>query len=158
MEVNARLQVEHPVSEFITGTDIVRQQILAAGWGRIELDPREIQLSGWAMECRINALTPGRVTRLEIPGGPGVRFDSCLYAGCVIPPYYDSMAAKLIVHGTDRSRALARMRRALDELIIEGIETNKAEQQRIIASPQFRSGDFGTSFYSTLTKEAEDAL
>ena len=158
MEVNARLQVEHPVSEFVTGTDIVRQQILAAGWGRIEPNPGEAQLSGWALECRINALTPGRVTRLEIPGGPGVRFDSCLYTGCTIPPYYDSMAAKLIVHGPDRRRALARMQRALDELIIEGIETNKAEQQRIIASPRFRSGDFGTSFYSTMIKEAEDAL
>ncbi|MDR2021187.1 MAG: ATP-grasp domain-containing protein [Treponema sp.] len=158
MEVNARLQVEHPVSEFITGVDIVRQQILAAGRGCIEPDSGEAQLSGWALECRINALTPGRITRLEVPGGPGVRFDSCLYAGCTIPPYYDSMAAKLIVHGPDRLRALTRMQRALEELVIEGIETNKAEQQRIIASPRFRSGNFGTSLYNTLIKEAEDAL
>ncbi|MDR2186002.1 MAG: acetyl-CoA carboxylase biotin carboxylase subunit [Treponema sp.] len=158
MEVNARLQVEHPVSEFITGTDIVRQQILAAGWGRIELEPGAVQLSGWALECRINALTPGRVTRLEVPGGPGVRFDSFLYTGCTIPPYYDSMAAKLIVHGPDRRGALARMQRALGELVIDGVTTNKAEQQRIIASPQFRSGDFGTSLYSTMIKEAEDAV
>ncbi|MDR1375173.1 MAG: ATP-grasp domain-containing protein, partial [Treponema sp.] len=158
MEVNARLQVEHPVSEFITGVDIVRQQILAAGRGYMELDPGAVRRSGWAIECRINALTPGRITRLEVPGGPGVRFDSCLYAGYTVPPYYDSMAAKLIVHGPDRLRAMARMQRALDELVIEGIETNKAEQRRIVASPQFRSGDFGTSFYNTMIKEAEDAL
>jgi acetyl-CoA carboxylase biotin carboxylase subunit len=162
MEVNARLQVEHPVSELVSGIDIVRQQILAASGG-LELEPEEVRLSGWAMECRINALTPGTVTRLEVPGGPGVRFDSCLYTGYKIPPHYDSMVAKLIVHESDRPRAIARMRRALDELIIEGIKTNRDEQRRIMGDPLFRSGDFGTSYYgetigTSLTQEAQHAL
>jgi acetyl-CoA carboxylase biotin carboxylase subunit len=155
MEVNARLQVEHPVSEFITGTDIVGQQILACTEGRIGINPEEVRLSGWAMECRINALSPGKVTRLEVPGGPGVRFDSFLYTGCTVPPHYDSMVAKLIVHGPDREGALARMNRALEELIIEGIQTNRAQQRWIIKHPQFRSGEFGTSYYNEIAKEVE---
>jgi acetyl-CoA carboxylase biotin carboxylase subunit len=156
MEVNARLQVEHPVSEFITGTDIVRQQILASSGGGLELDPREIRLNGWAIECRINVLSPGTVTRLEVPGGPGVRFDSSLYAGCTVPPYYDAMAAKLIAHGENRQRALARIERALDELIVEGVRTNQDQQRRIIREAQFRSGSFGTSYYAEMVKEIED--
>ncbi|MDR1949775.1 MAG: ATP-grasp domain-containing protein, partial [Spirochaetaceae bacterium] len=120
MEVNARVQVEHPVSELITGTDIIRQQILACTEGRLELDPEKITIDGWALECRINALSPGIVSRLDIPGGPGVRFDSFLYTGCPVSPYYDSMVAKLIVHGPNREQALARMDRALGELYIEG--------------------------------------
>jgi acetyl-CoA carboxylase biotin carboxylase subunit len=157
MEVNARLQVEHPVSECVSGVDIVRQQILAAGEGRMEIDPASINLNGWAMECRINALSPGTVSRLEIPGGPGVRFDSCLCTGCAVSPYYDSMVAKLIAHGPDRIRTLNRMSRALEELIIGGIETNTAAQRRIIMDPHFRSGDFGTSYYAQTVKEAEYA-
>jgi acetyl-CoA carboxylase biotin carboxylase subunit len=156
MEINARLQVEHPVSEFITGTDIVGQQILACTEGRIGINPEEVRLSGWAMECRINALSPGRVTRLDIPGGPGVRFDSFLYTGCTVPPYYDSMIAKLIVHGADREGALARMDRALGELAIGGIETNQARQRWIIRNPQFRSGVFGTSYYNEIEREVEN--
>ncbi|MDL2229667.1 acetyl-CoA carboxylase biotin carboxylase subunit [Treponema sp. OttesenSCG-928-L16] len=155
MEVNARVQVEHPVSEFITDTDIIRQQILACTEGRIEIDPDAVRLTGWAIECRINALTPGKITRLDVPGGPGVRFDSFLYTGCSVPPHYDSMVAKLIVHAPDRAQALARMDRALFELSIEGIKTNKTQQQFIIRHPKFRSGDFGTSYYSEIAKEAE---
>ncbi|MDR1352274.1 MAG: ATP-grasp domain-containing protein, partial [Treponema sp.] len=113
MEVNARLQVEHPVSEFVTGADIVREQIFACTAGHIGLDPGKVSLNGWAIECRINALSPGTITRLEIPGGPGVRFDSFLYQGCTVPPFYDSMIAKLIVHDSTRDRAIARMGRAL---------------------------------------------
>jgi acetyl-CoA carboxylase biotin carboxylase subunit len=157
MEVNARIQVEHPVSELVTGTDIIRQQILACTEGRMEIKPTALRLQGWAMECRINALSPGTVTRLEVPGGPGVRFDSFLYSGCKITPHYDSMAAKLIVHSADREQALARMNRALDELVIEGIKTNKDQQKYIINHAVFRSGHFGTSYYEKIAKEAEDA-
>jgi acetyl-CoA carboxylase biotin carboxylase subunit len=155
MEVNARVQVEHPVSEFVTGTDIIRQQILACVEGRMETGSGPVPLSGWAMECRINAAGPGKITRLDIPGGPGVRFDSFLYSGCSVPPHYDSMVAKLIVHGTDREHALARMNRALGELMIEGITTNKARQQWIINDKVFRSGVFGTSYYRTIAGEME---
>jgi acetyl-CoA carboxylase biotin carboxylase subunit len=150
MEVNARVQVEHPVSEFVTGIDIIRQQILACTEGRMEIANGPVPLSGWAMECRINAAGPGKITRLDIPGGPGVRFDSFLYSGCSVPPHYDSMVAKLIVHGTDREHALARMNRALGELMIEGIRTNKARQQGIINDKVFRSGAFGTSYYESV--------
>jgi acetyl-CoA carboxylase biotin carboxylase subunit len=158
MEVNARVQVEHPVSEFVTDTDIIRQQILACTEGRMEIAGGELPISGWSIECRINALSPGKITRLEVPGGPGVRFDSFLYNGCTVPPYYDSMAAKLIVHGKDRDKALARMSRALEELRIEGIKTNHARQQWIIKHDTFRSGRFGTSFYGEIAGELENAF
>ncbi|MCL2720764.1 MAG: acetyl-CoA carboxylase biotin carboxylase subunit [Treponema sp.] len=156
MEVNARVQVEHPVSEYVTGVDIIRQQILACTEGRMEINPNAISLNGWSIECRINALTPGAITRLEIPGGIGVRFDSFLYNGCFVPPHYDSMVAKLIVHGTDRNHALARMDRVLRELVIEGIKTNIERQIFIINHNVFRSGDFGTSWYAQIEKEVEN--
>jgi acetyl-CoA carboxylase biotin carboxylase subunit len=158
MEINARVQVEHPVSEFVTDTDIIRQQILACTEGRMEIEGGELPLNGWAIECRINAFSPGKITRLEVPGGPGVRFDSFLYNGCTVPPHYDSMVAKLIVHGKNRDRALERMSRALGELRIEGIKTNQAQQQYIIKHNTFRSGRFGTSFYNEIAKELENAL
>jgi acetyl-CoA carboxylase biotin carboxylase subunit len=158
MEVNARIQVEHPVSEAVTDTDIIRQQILSCTEGRMELEDGEQPLRGWAIECRINALSPGRLTRLEVPGGPGVRFDSFLYNGCTVPPYYDSMTAKVIAHGKNRNSALARMSRALDELVIEGIKTNKEMQQRIIKHKTFRSGSFGTACYGEMAGEIEYAL
>lgn len=157
MEVNARVQVEHPVSEMVSGTDIIRQQILACTEGRMEIEPAALRLQGWAVECRINALSPGVLTRLEVPGGPGVRFDSFLYAGCTVPPHYDSLTAKLIVHSMNREQALGRMNRALDELVIEGIKTNRDQQKFIINHPVFRSGNFGTSWYEQIAKEAEDA-
>ncbi|MDR3303713.1 MAG: acetyl-CoA carboxylase biotin carboxylase subunit [Treponema sp.] len=147
MEVNARIQVEHPVSEFVTGADIIREQILACTEGRMELDPNAVRVNGWAVECRINALSPGRVTRLDVPGGLGVRFDSFLYNGYEVPPHYDSMVAKLIVHAPTRACALIRMERALGELCIEGIRTNRQEQQHIIEDHTFRSGDFGNAYY-----------
>ena len=155
MEVNARVQVEHPVSEYVTGVDIIRQQILACVEGRMEIDPAAVSLNGWSIECRINALTPGTVTRLDVPGGPGVRFDSFLYTGCAVPPHYDSMVAKLIVHGSTRERALARMDRALRELVVEGIKTNAAQQRWIINHEKFRSGNFGTAYYAEIEKEVE---
>ena len=150
MEVNTRIQVEHPVSEMLTGIDIVRQQTLACAENRIELPGGVTPSQGHAVECRINALCPGKVTRLEVPGGPGVRFDSFLYQGADVPPYYDSMVAKLIVHAENRPAALARMDRALAELVIDGIKTNQQSQRQIIAHPVFRSGSFDTSFYETV--------
>jgi len=155
MEVNARVQVEHPVSEYVTGVDIIRQQILACTQGSMEIDPKAITLKGWSIECRINAFTPGTVTRLEIPGGIGVRFDSFLYNGCTVPPHYDSMVAKLIVYDTDRKKALAKMDRALRELVIEGIKTNIERQRWIINHPVFHYGVFGTSWYGNIEKEVE---
>jgi acetyl-CoA carboxylase biotin carboxylase subunit len=155
MEVNARVQVEHPVSEYVTNTDIIRQQILACATGRMELDPEAVRIEGWAIECRINALGPGQVSRLEVPGGPGVRFDSFLYNGCRVSPYYDSMVAKLIVHAPGRDQALARMDRALGELEIGGIATNRGRQRWIIRDRVFRSGVFGTGYYSGIAQEVE---
>jgi len=152
MEVNARVQVEHPVSEYITGVDIIREQIIACTENRMEIKPDGIKLNGWSIECRINALTPGKITHIEIPGGPGVRFDSFVYNGCIIPPHYDSMIAKLIVYDVDRKRALSRMNRALRELIIGGIKTNIDKQLMIINHPVFINGDFGTSWYSEAEK------
>ncbi|MDR2660105.1 MAG: acetyl-CoA carboxylase biotin carboxylase subunit [Spirochaetaceae bacterium] len=147
MEVNARIQVEHPVSEMRTGIDIVRQQILACVENRMEIQNGVQAVQGNAIECRINALSPGKITRLEVPGGPGTRFDSFLYCGADIPPHYDSMVAKLIVHAENRNAALERMSRALSELVIEGVKTNLPVQQSIINHSVFRSGNFDTSFY-----------
>jgi acetyl-CoA carboxylase biotin carboxylase subunit len=156
MEVNARVQVEHPVSEMVSGVDIIRQQILACACGKMELPSGAHPVSGWAVECRVNALSPGTVKRLEIPGGPGVRFDSFVYSGYAIPPYYDALLGKLIVHHQDRENALRRMERSLDELLIEGIETNIEEQKRIISHPVFRSGEYGTSFYHDEVKNGKN--
>ncbi|MDR0635694.1 MAG: ATP-grasp domain-containing protein [Treponema sp.] len=147
MEVNARVQVEHPVSEAVTNIDIIREQILACTEGRMDIPSWIIRMNGWAIECRINALSPGRITRLEVPGGPGVRFDSFLYTGYTVSPYYDSMVGKLIVHAPTRERAIHRMKRALNELCIEGIKTNQQEQQYIIEENVFRSGNFGNAYY-----------
>jgi len=155
MEVNARVQVEHPVTEFVSGVDVIRQQILACVEGKMEIDPAKIRLEGWSIECRINALTPGKIARLDVPGGPGVRFDSFLYTGYSVPPHYDSMVAKLIVHAPNRSRAIARMDRALRELVIEGIRTNRDQQLRIINHSTFKSGDFGTYYYGEIEEEVE---
>jgi acetyl-CoA carboxylase biotin carboxylase subunit len=147
MEVNARLQVEHPVSEMCTGIDIVRQQILACMENHMDIKSGTQPAGGHAIECRVNALSPGKITRLEVPGGPGTRFDSFLFQGADVPPYYDSMIAKLIVHAENRNAAIARMSRALSELVIEGVKTNLTSQQQMINHPVFRSGIFDTSFY-----------
>ncbi|MDR0639978.1 MAG: ATP-grasp domain-containing protein [Spirochaetaceae bacterium] len=146
MEVNARVQVEHPVSEMVTGIDVIQEQIFAGTEGRTTLPPGPAPVRGHAIECRINALSPGKVVRLEVPGGPGIRFDSFLYAGCNVPPYYDSMIAKLIVHAADRAAAIAKMDGALRELVIEGVKTNAAEQRAVINDRVFQSGDYSTKF------------
>jgi acetyl-CoA carboxylase biotin carboxylase subunit len=153
MEVNARLQVEHPVSEMCAGIDIVRQQILACVENLMDIKNGPQPIRGHAIECRVNALSPGKITRLEVPGGPGTRFDSFLYQGADVPPYYDSMIAKLIVHAENRNAAIDRMSRALSELVIEGVRTNLTSQRNIITHPVFRSGVFDTSFYEQYAGE-----
>lgn len=150
MEVNARIQVEHPVSEFVTGTDLIREQILVCLGEPMSIDPDKVELRGWSIEARINASAPGKVTRLEVPGGPGVRFDSFLYQGATVSPHYDSMVGKLIVYDCDRPHALARLLRALDELVIEGVPVNIATQKKILSDKTFQSGDFGTGLYAKL--------
>ena len=149
IEMNTRLQVEHPVTEMVCGIDLVREQIRVAAGHTLGYGQADIQFSGHAIECRINAEdpetflpTPGRVTAYHAPGGLGVRVDSALYAGCVVPPYYDSLVAKLIVHAPSRPEAIERMRRALNEFAIIGISTTVALHQRILASAQFQAGDY----------------
>jgi acetyl-CoA carboxylase biotin carboxylase subunit len=147
MEVNARVQVEHPVSEAVTGVDIIRNQILACADSGMEIEEGSIKTRGHAIECRINALASGVISKLTVPGGPGIRFDTYIYEGCTIPPWYDSMLGKLIAHDTNRDSAIKRMNRALRELQIEGVKTNIAEQLEIINDPVFKSSAYSTSFY-----------
>ncbi len=147
IEMNTRIQVEHPVTELITGIDLVREQLLIAGGEKLSIRQSDIQIHGHAIECRINAEdpdsflpSPGTVKRFEAPGGPGVRVDTHLYDGYRIPPNYDSMIGKLIVHGPDRETAIARMRLALAETVIEGVKCNVPLQQRIMADVGFQQG------------------
>ena len=147
IEMNTRIQVEHPVTELITGIDLVREQLLIAGGEKLSLKQEDIVIRGHAIECRINAEdpdtfmpSPGTVKRFEAPGGPGVRVDTHLYDGYKIPPNYDSMIGKLIVHGPDRETAIARMRLALAETVIEGVKCNIPLQQRIMADVGFQHG------------------
>jgi len=150
MEVNTRIQVEHPVTELITGVDLIREQILACSEGKMDISQESIAINGYALEARINALTPGTVSDFVPPGGPFVRTDSFLYPGYKVSPHYDSMIAKILVWAPDRKRGLARMSRALRETRIEGIRTNIAEQFILLESPQFRSGHFGSGLYEKL--------
>jgi acetyl-CoA carboxylase biotin carboxylase subunit len=149
IEMNTRLQVEHPVSEMVCDVDIVREQIRIASGEALGYTQADITVSGHAIECRVNAEdpetfmpTPGLVTAYHAPGGLGVRVDSALYAGYRVPPYYDSMIAKLIVHAPTRPQAIARMRRALDEFAVLGIKTTIPLHQRILADPRFQAGDY----------------
>ena len=153
MEVNVRVQVEHPVTEMITGVDIIREQILACTEGRMNINQASCTIQGYALETRVNALTPGKVTNFDPPAGPFVRTDTFLYSGCNVSPHYDSMVAKVIIWAPDRMTGLARMSRVLREIRIEGIKTNIDEQLTILESPQFRSGNFGTSLYGKLITE-----
>ncbi|MGO9411091.1 MAG: acetyl/propionyl/methylcrotonyl-CoA carboxylase subunit alpha [Spirochaetia bacterium] len=153
MEVNARVQVEHPVSEMVTGVDIIRQQILAASDQPLEVRQEEVRLTGYALECRINARSAGKVTRLHVPGGFGVRMDTFLFTGYTVPPWYDHLVAKLIVSGHTRLEGIRRMEGALTELVIEGIATNIEAQKKIIAHPTFRKGNYGTGFLGEVQKE-----
>jgi acetyl-CoA carboxylase biotin carboxylase subunit len=154
IEVNARIQVEHPVTEMTTGVDLVKSQILvAAGETLPQILGGPVKPQGHAIECRINAEnpqtfapSPGRITGLNLPGGIGVRVDTAAYSDCVIPPYYDSLLAKLIVHGRDRTEAIERMKRALDMFIVEGIYTSIPLHKRILADADFVAGKFDTNF------------
>jgi acetyl-CoA carboxylase, biotin carboxylase subunit len=161
IEVNARVQVEHPVTEFVTGIDIVKAQIrIAQGETLQEILPGPVELRGHSIECRINAEnpetfvpSPGRITGFHLPGGIGVRVDTWAYTDCVIPPYYDSLVAKLVVHGNDRGEAIRRMQRALSMFIVEGIHTSIPMQQKILADPDFQAGNFDTNFIKRFMKE-----
>jgi acetyl-CoA carboxylase, biotin carboxylase subunit len=153
IEMNTRIQVEHPVTEFVTGADLIKAQIRIAAGEKLDNAIGEIHFSGHAIECRINAEDPetfvpsaGRITTFQAPGGTGVRVDSAAYADAVIPPYYDSMIAKLIVKGRDRAEAIGRMKRALEMFVIEGIKTSIPLHRRILADPDFAAGKFDTHF------------
>ena len=153
MEVNARVQVEHPVSEMVTGVDIIRQQLIAASDEALEIRQDEVRLGAYAVECRINARSAGRVTRFMVPGGFGVRMDTFLFAGYNVPPWYDHLVAKLIVTGRTRAEGLRRMQRALSEVVIDGISTNIESQKKIVAHPVFQAGTYGTGFLGEVMKE-----
>ncbi len=152
IEMNTRLQVEHCVTEMITGVDLVKQQLLIAAGEKLSLRQDDVQINGHAIECRINAEdpenfmpSPGLVKQFHLPGGPGVRIDSHLYSGYSVPPYYDSMVGKLITHGENRATALARMRNALTEIVVDGIKTNVPLHQNLIDDNKFAAG--GTSIH-----------
>jgi len=158
MEVNTRLQVEHPVTEMVTGRDLVKSQILIAGGQELTYDQKDIRIEGSSIECRINAEDPdenfapcpGKITALHFPGGPGVRVDTHIFSGYSIPAAYDSLLAKLITWGRDRNEAIRRMRRALEEFVIEGIKTTIPFHQLIIENEQFQRGQFYTNFVEEL--------
>jgi acetyl-CoA carboxylase biotin carboxylase subunit len=149
IEMNTRLQVEHPISEMLSGVDIVREQIRIASGAPLDLRQRDVELYGHAIECRINAEhpetftpSPGKITAYHAPGGLGVRIDSALYQGYSVPPHYDSLVSKLIVHGHNRNEAIMRLRRALEEYVIIGIETTIPLHQRIATAPDFLNGTY----------------
>ena len=145
--MNTRIQVEHPVSEMITGIDLIKEQLRIAAGQKLSIDQSQVQIRGHAIECRINAEdpdtfipSPGKINQFHSPGGLGVRWDSHIYADYTVPPYYDSMIGKLITYGETREVAIARMRHALDELVITGIKTNIPLQKRIMADENFAKG------------------
>jgi acetyl-CoA carboxylase biotin carboxylase subunit len=153
IEMNARIQVEHPVTEMVTGVDLVKSQIRVAAGEKLTDILAPVEFRGHAIECRINAEDPetftpsaGRITAFRVPGGPGIRVDTACYADAVIPPYYDSLIAKIIAHGDDRAEAIARMNRALDGFVVEGIKTTIALHKKILADPDFIAGKFDTHF------------
>jgi acetyl-CoA carboxylase biotin carboxylase subunit len=157
MEVNSRIQVEHPVTETVTGIDLIKAQIRIAAGEPLGLEQKDIQIKGSAIECRINAEDPndsfrpcpGRITTCIPPGGPGVRLDSHIYSGYEVPQYYDSMLGKLICRGNNRDEAIATMTRALDEFTIEGVKTTIPLLRDLLRHPDFRRGEFDTSFLET---------
>src|SRR6186713_2717820 len=165
LEVNTRVQVEHPVTEFITGVDIVKEQIRIAAGERLSFKQGDVTFTGHSIECRINAEdpetfapSPGVIHAYSVPGGPGVRVDTFVHSECTIPPYYDSMIAKIIVHGRDRQEAIARMRRTLEMTVIEGIKTSIPLHLRILSEPDFIAGRLGTSFMDRYLRESKPAV
>ena len=157
MEMNTRIQVEHPVTEWVTGLDLVKEQIRIASGEALSVTQKDVKIQGHAIECRINAEnprknfrpSPGTITALHLPGGQGIRVDTGIYTGYRIPPYYDSMLAKLIVHGENRQDAIAKMKSALGEVIIDGVDTNVDYQFDILNDPDFKSGNLDIEFLST---------
>ena len=158
MEMNTRIQVEHPITEMITGVDLIKEQIKIASGYKLDFKQEDIKINGHSIECRINAEdakknflpSPGKIKQLNIPGGLGVRIDSAVYQGYTIPTFYDSMIAKLIVHGKDREEAIMKMKRALVEFVIDGIESNIDFQFKILSDSDFNSGNYNTGFLNKL--------
>ena len=154
MEMNTRIQVEHPVTEVLTGIDIVKEQIKIASGEKLSYKQNKINFTGHVIEARVNAEnpkknfmpSPGTITGLNLPGGNGIRIDSGIYAGYTIPPYYDSMLAKIIVHGQNRNEAIAKLKRALEELIVEGVPTNIEFLLKLIEDEDFKKGNYDTAF------------
>jgi acetyl-CoA carboxylase biotin carboxylase subunit len=163
IEVNSRLQVEHPVTEMVTGIDLVKEQILIASGERLKYTQDDITFHGHALECRINSEdyandflpTPGTIGLYHIPGGPGVRVDSHVRSGYVIPPHYDSMLAKLITHGADRGETISRMKRALDEYVIEGVTTTIGFHKLVMADDDFLQGNLNTGFIRKFSNDSK---
>ena len=166
MEMNTRIQVEHPVTEAITGFNLIREQLKVAYGLPMKFGQKDIPFRGHSIECRINAEdptnsfrpSPGTITSLYIPGGPGIRVDSAIYQGYTIPPYYDSLIAKLIVHAPDRRQAIARMRRALTEFMITGVETNIDFHLAILRDPDFIAGNYTIGYLGLKTESLLDQM
>lgn len=164
MEMNTRIQVEHPVTEWVTGIDLVKEQIRIADGRPLSYKQEDVHITGHAIECRINAEnpeknfrpSPGTITDMYLPGGKGVRIDSAIYSGYTVPPYYDSMLAKLIVHAKNRNEAIRKMRSALGEVIIEGIDTNVDYQYEILNNPDFISGNIDIEFIAQMSEHSEN--
>ncbi len=166
MEMNTRIQVEHPVTELVTGIDLVKEQIRIAAGEHLSVDQASVTMRGHAIECRINAEDPandfaprpGRVTDMYVPGGPGIRVDTHVYSGYFIPPYYDSMIAKLLAHGNTRAESIARMQRALEEFVVEGVTTTIPFHLEMMQDPDFRAGTFDTGTLERKRKEEAEAV
>jgi len=166
MEMNTRIQVEHPVTEMITGIDLIAEQIRVAAGEELSIKTERIRFRGHAIEIRINAEdprtfmpSPGKITQFHAPGGLGVRFDSAIYQGYAIPPHYDSMVGKLIVHGRNREECIRRLRRAITETVIDGIKTTLPLHLWILEQPEFLSGDYTIQWLEKklAERDAEDA-
>ena len=165
LEANTRLQVEHPVTEFVTGVDIVKEQILVAAGRRLSIRQHDVKITGHAIECRINAEdpetfqpSPGVIAAFSVPGGPGVRIDTYAHSECTVSPYYDSLIAKIITHGRDRSEAIARMRRTLEMTVVDGIRTSIPLHLKILAEPDFVAGRIHTGFMERFMPEKKKAV
>jgi acetyl-CoA carboxylase biotin carboxylase subunit len=158
MEMNTRIQVEHPVTEMVYNIDLVKEQIRVAAGEQLGYTQADLKLSGHAIECRVNAEDPrnnfapaaGTLTNVVFPGGPGIRVDTHVYSGSMVPPFYDSMIAKIIAWGETREAAIARMERALRETVVDGVNTTIGQCLEILATPQFRSGRYSIDFLPSL--------
>lgn len=163
MEMNTRIQVEHPITEVVTGIDLIKEQICIAAGERLKFQQDDIKINGWAIECRINAEdyekdfmpSPGKIETLNLPGGAGIRLDTHIYQGYEIPPYYDSLIAKLIAHGRNREEAIRIMSRALSEFIVEPIKTTIPFHRQLMDNSLFRKGEISTHFIQEMLKEGE---